>query len=847
MHLFNTHSQPLPIPRRQPQEPIWIMTYGATLRGYAALKTILGFDFYHRSFSTYRSSHKNSHDSPEVHEADKAYESFADFRILANVTSQHFIDAVAADGAQLRSIDHLHAKAIIYPRRRLVIAGSFNLTWSSFHRNIENFFCLRERQADDFVQQFSRLWEQAHPPRPTIHDEDQFFSERASSARELLPDVLSNTSSDASSDIYSLQGDPETYQNIQNTHINTHIDARESDQELIHRETSASFLTSLQAASFQARLIEEIFQWLVECSQKEITSPAQQDDSFVEGKILNLPTGAGKTLVAVEAIRAFLQIQQPVRRPIVVWVSDRLLVLEQAIARALAQHSSTHRLQRFGRPAEGNLVGLYDSRRTRAVRSMQDCDVIFTSKGQLHFVMRELHAALSRRDFTSNWYIAATVIDECHRYHEHSTEYRAWEEFLCRLAKQQKYKISRLGLSATPKDPAPSTLSPPVSPPTDTLWQFPYFGHDISDLWLQEQGYLSKIADDSIQVHIPEIQFFFRGHDWERELEARIQQFNHPAVNEEARKQYQRICVGQKHHRILLFAVSIEHANVLKTQYFATDDQVRVLHSGMSRQRRAEALAWFNAKTAVHIDENTQSNSSDCRMLITVLLAAEGTDMPQIDCLFLLRPTLSDTLRRQMRGRGLRGPLVGGTATCTLIDFTYQFIYDGSAALQNHAGPDKIALSTTEQPADPHINPHINPHVNPHVNLQTPRRDIRLFRLRKAAKTGDDLLQILRLCAHLQIPPDDLAQSCFLSLETLWECTSLTILPLALQSYLHTFCRRYQLIGHGFSPTNTTTSTTENNAPVENNLRAGNETAVENATHRNSAQDDLLLDAILEQ
>jgi superfamily II DNA or RNA helicase len=47
-----------------------------------------------------------------------------------------------------------------------------------------------------------------------------------------------------------------------------------------------------------------------------------------------------------------------------------------------------------------------------------------------------------------------------------------------------------------------------------------------------------------------------------------------------------------------------------------------------------------------------------------------GFDAPKIDTLVMCRPTLSAILYEQMVGRGLRGPMMGGTETCEIVDFT---------------------------------------------------------------------------------------------------------------------------------------------------------------------------------
>ena len=46
-----------------------------------------------------------------------------------------------------------------------------------------------------------------------------------------------------------------------------------------------------------------------------------------------------------------------------------------------------------------------------------------------------------------------------------------------------------------------------------------------------------------------------------------------------------------------------------------------------------------------------------------------GFDAPKVECIALCRPTTSEVLYEQIIGRGLRGPKFGGTQKCTIIDF----------------------------------------------------------------------------------------------------------------------------------------------------------------------------------
>lgn len=56
-------------------------------------------------------------------------------------------------------------------------------------------------------------------------------------------------------------------------------------------------------------------------------------------------------------------------------------------------------------------------------------------------------------------------------------------------------------------------------------------------------------------------------------------------------------------------------------------------------------------------------------VLVNINVMTEGNDVPDIQTVFLTRPTSSDVLLMQMVGRGMRGVSSGGTETVNIVDF----------------------------------------------------------------------------------------------------------------------------------------------------------------------------------
>lgn len=60
---------------------------------------------------------------------------------------------------------------------------------------------------------------------------------------------------------------------------------------------------------------------------------------------------------------------------------------------------------------------------------------------------------------------------------------------------------------------------------------------------------------------------------------------------------------------------------------------------------------------------------NELEVLVNINILTEGSDVPDIQTVFLTRPTQSEGLLMQMIGRGMRGKFSGGTEKVTIVDF----------------------------------------------------------------------------------------------------------------------------------------------------------------------------------
>ncbi len=102
----------------------------------------------------------------------------------------------------------------------------------------------------------------------------------------------------------------------------------------------------------------------------------------------------------------------------------------------------------------------------------------------------------------------------------------------------------------------------------------------------------------------------------------------------------------------IAYAVSQEHAHNLQAFFQSNGIRAEVILSDTHRERRGAAIAGFK--------------QGYVRVLINVLVATEGFDLPDASCVMMARPTLSLSLYLQMVGRGLRPKPDGGD--CLILD-----------------------------------------------------------------------------------------------------------------------------------------------------------------------------------
>lgn len=109
------------------------------------------------------------------------------------------------------------------------------------------------------------------------------------------------------------------------------------------------------------------------------------------------------------------------------------------------------------------------------------------------------------------------------------------------------------------------------------------------------------------------------------------------------------------HSRVLLFATTVRHAEILTAVLSARGCSTRCVTAETPSRARRESIEWF------------RSEEPEPRILANYGVLSTGFDAPQVSAAVIARPTKSLVLFSQMVGRAIRGPKAGGTSSAEII------------------------------------------------------------------------------------------------------------------------------------------------------------------------------------
>lgn len=308
-----------------------------------------------------------------------------------------------------------------------------------------------------------------------------------------------------------------------------------------------------------------------------------------------LPTGSGKTIVISALIERILEIEPEARILVVTHVKE---LVEQDY-RKFIEYSCL--------PKEN--VGIASAGHNRYETNRQ---VIFGTIQTLH-----------SRGFSK--FLDYIFIDEAHLLpRDGRTMYRK----ILGQVEQTNPKIKIAGFTATPYRLDSGLLTEGE----DALFTHISYEARIPDL--VRNGYLSNLISAGSLFHVKEENLTVSGDEFDMDVSEKEMMGLTPKIQEEILK------YGAVRKAWLVFCTSIKHANQVVRSLKSASISCEIVSSLQSAKDRNEAIEAFRAGTI--------------RALVNVNVLTTGFDVPKIDMIVSLRPTMSTSLWVQICGRGLR-------------------------------------------------------------------------------------------------------------------------------------------------------------------------------------------------
>ena len=417
--------------------------------------------------------------------------------------------------------------------------------------------------------------------------------------------------------------------------------------------TLPAFFDNEPATSETPKYISKAYKTLKDYQYQCLKDTSQLLQHNMSRALLQMPTGSGKTRTASEIIAQHLNEKTEKSRQ-VVWLANTRELCEQAIQcmNELWDHVGL-KTCRFNRLWDGNLIKIPD---------WSDNECTFTVGS-----LQTLHSILSRQpnEFSDLFFqTSLVVVDEAH-----IAVAPTYSEVIRSISKSSECKI--LGLTATPKR---NDLDGTTA---------------LSDLFFNQIASLEdpdRRRDNTI-AYLRSIKVM---------SEAFHQEINHPSNINLSASERSSINNGNDIPLKLLKKLGADFertTNIIVKLRNLLEQNAKIIYFAPSVQNSfiVSAILNFLNYSSVHISSDTSPKMRDAliegfksnkfQIMCNYGVLATGFDAPKIDVVCIARPTTSPVLYSQMIGRGMRGPKVGGTEQCVILEVTDNFIGLGTQDL----------------------------------------------------------------------------------------------------------------------------------------------------------------------
>lgn len=357
--------------------------------------------------------------------------------------------------------------------------------------------------------------------------------------------------------------------------------------------------------------------------------------------LLQMPTGAGKTYTALEAVVDLLR--KPRMNKYVVWLVDSNELAEQA-------------LESFA-----YLWRLKGDKEIFVYRLFKNFQPDFTAeRGGIVFAsFAKMHSILSKSEHTayaSLWHLIShselLIVDEAH-----TSMAETYEECIRSFINTD---ATILGLTATPGRATPEATQELVALyQADLITMKDENGGELDNPigYLQANGYLAQLKTELLET----------GVTVESKNENRILTDLASSASRNQKILEQIELAHQAEESTVVFACTMDHVFALTVLCRSKDIPSEFIIGTVDQGKRLDILERFRQRRLF--------------ILINLDILSTGVDMPNVNKLIITRPIGSSILYSQILGRALRGPKNGGNPKNTVVNLQDNLLNYPSANL----------------------------------------------------------------------------------------------------------------------------------------------------------------------
>lgn len=354
--------------------------------------------------------------------------------------------------------------------------------------------------------------------------------------------------------------------------------------------------------------------------------------------LVSLPTGAGKTRVAVES---WIREHASGWEGPVIWIAQTEELCEQAV------QTWSYAWRALGPDAPLTVSRLWSNRQAAPVEGNH---VVVAT-------IQKMSLMAERDNVQYRWLrdCAGLFVDEAHGSITASyTRLMRWLGFGYGASREQD-TVPFVGLTATPFRGFNDEESDRLAARYDRrLLNRVAFRDGDDHARLQSMGVLARVRHELLQgsklkLQRSEMEELERFHRLPRHVEDRLGRDS--ARNDRIVNAIREL---PEDWTVLVFATSVDHAKILAGLLTLSDVPA--------------APIWGETPVGARRHYIREFRAGRLRVLTNYNVLAEGFDAPAVRAVFVARPTWSPNRYQQMVGRGLRGPLNGGKEECLIVD-----------------------------------------------------------------------------------------------------------------------------------------------------------------------------------